>query len=384
MPVLRAGGYPTAYRTAAKLYEDWRSGAFKRTETPVRPSPGGWENPEQSNRGNPFTHRHDWQEEGEALERERLGRTPSSPNRGPRIPRVRAMRALRALGFWQDALNTVSTLQAYEKLGPIVSVFPSNWTRDIICAAQPVTCVSSHFNMPGCGNFVMDATGNNVDAPCLTITEWHYTHTTGTHMNSDGVNRWTNSGSGFAIPTVSIGVLPTPGGPAAAVPLPVVLAPYQPQTMTHVSGYGFAPPAPLPRAWEATPGGWEAIAGEKGHRAPGRLHKERKFKMPLAMAFLLRVALGLTEVKDMVDALYNALPKQYRKNGATLQEKSQAVWDHRHELDFGTALRNVVINTIVDELVGRAHGAASKELRRRGFKATRMPGGWQLTMPNWG
>lgn len=77
-------------------------------------------------------------------------------------------------------------------------------------------------------------------------------------------------------------------------------------------------------------------------------------------------ALGwLTEIGDLVDAVYGAIPKKlrlkYRKGQAlTLEEKLWHIWVHLDDIDTGQAMWNTLLNGIEDLLVGGVQGLGAQ------------------------
>lgn len=71
---------------------------------------------------------------------------------------------------------------------------------------------------------------------------------------------------------------------------------------------------------------------------------------------------GVTEISDLIDALYDALPnwvKPKRKNGQLIKlkmlDKLQLIWEHADLVDTASALDNIFRNGWQDDL-GAMHG----------------------------
>lgn len=85
---------------------------------------------------------------------------------------------------------------------------------------------------------------------------------------------------------------------------------------------------------------------------------------------------GYTEAVDAIDAVYDALPKQYRpkatfKDGkwysVTPTQKLEALVRNLDKVDGGEALLNLLKNHFTDEIIGRALGGAQTEATTRGI-----------------
>lgn len=84
--------------------------------------------------------------------------------------------------------------------------------------------------------------------------------------------------------------------------------------------------------------------------------KERKYKVFSSAAFEVaqEVFHALTEYEDLLDALYDALPKSIRaKYSKTILGKGEAVWNNFGAIDFTDALVNIIFNEAEDNVLGR-------------------------------
>lgn len=182
-------------------------------------------------------------------------------------------------------------------------------------------------------------------------------------------------------------VTPIPGNPPLNPPRPVD-PPLNP---------------PRPRPWNPARPGVRPVA--RGHprviarsrsvahrnQPPGRNVKERKAKARTLVARMARVAFSVTEGLDIVDALWDALPKEVRnkvpKTGITgptarhpgvkywsPQDKLQALYRHIDELDLEEAIKNLIKNHIEDEVYGRLSGGGQTGLKRAGATTQHMQG----------
>lgn len=90
--------------------------------------------------------------------------------------------------------------------------------------------------------------------------------------------------------------------------------------------------------------------------------KERKAKVPRALAIALNIGGKLTEAADVVDALYDALPRHvklkfrntnYLLQSATPQAKLAVLIEHYDKIDLEDALVGLAENQIEDYVLGR-------------------------------
>lgn len=70
-----------------------------------------------------------------------------------------------------------------------------------------------------------------------------------------------------------------------------------------------------------------------------------------------------TETEDVVDALYQALPKD-KQRYKTLHGKMYAVYLHYKDIDINSALYELARNQIEDAVIGRTIGKTKKSYRK--------------------
>jgi len=101
--------------------------------------------------------------------------------------------------------------------------------------------------------------------------------------------------------------------------------------------------------------------------------KERKMRAGPALARALRYLGVVTEAADAVDALYKALPREYRpkwkhtkheKRNVSYREKLQALYDHWDKVPLDDAVYNLAYETVMDRLYGEA-GKVGGDISRR-------------------
>lgn len=129
------------------------------------------------------------------------------------------------------------------------------------------------------------------------------------------------------------------------------------------------PPESVPDV-VAEPGGVYHQPPSHQYRPPGPREKERKARVRLPAGFL-RVVSEATEYLDYLDALYDALDRQYKvrfpsgriKKVPTPQEKARALYYAFDKVDgayLKRALKNLLTNEIEDRLIGAASQKASR------------------------
>ena len=176
-----------------------------------------------------------------------------------------------------------------------------------------------------------------------------------------------------AMPNPAVDPFLRPGiGVAAPEPLPRAVVPYRRNNpnMPEQSSHGYS----VPIGRTATPGNPTGIPGmgPVGHgqtvpvttplpQPPEPGVKEKKIKTGLVG--LARLAMNaVTETGDAIDALYKALPKWlrdelFRRNGyqpLSSNQRLRALYRHIEALDVAQAVKNLVLNEIEDQLIGRA------------------------------
>lgn len=124
----------------------------------------------------------------------------------------------------------------------------------------------------------------------------------------------------------------------------------------------------------AMPGARKATNPNRGFpKPPGRLTKETKMTGNLKWGRLVfQIFNQVTEVGDVVESFYDALPKPWKikrgtspfegKLGAT-KRKAWQVWKHFDQMDVTEAFKNLVINEIEDQIIGRMIGKNRRAMR---------------------
>lgn len=130
--------------------------------------------------------------------------------------------------------------------------------------------------------------------------------------------------------------------------------------------------------WVIQPGGAVAVppAAPVGPARPPEGSREAKVKTTAGRAALLASRLygGVTEVRDVVDALHSALPRRLQVGGG-LHEKALAVWRNWRSVDVGAAVEGLVLDALVDELIGRVSPRRARDWYGRSELGIEF-GGW--------
>lgn len=109
---------------------------------------------------------------------------------------------------------------------------------------------------------------------------------------------------------------------------------------------------------------------------PGAQPREKELKIKLSPAFVgfLKFASMSTESIDTINAIYLALPEQYRPKfrntdyelrSATIPQKMRALIEHADKIDLQQAIENLIFEQAEDYVygkIGKAGGAVSKQL----------------------
>lgn len=177
---------------------------------------------------------------------------------------------------------------------------------------------------------------------------------------------------------------PRPGVPPR--PLPYPLQPTQPVASHPAMGpsrtYDSYWPNPQPPAFDPGRGGGD---NENPHHPPGPRVKERKGKVAKWFGQLAAGAWEVTEAVDVVDNLFECLPKKIQKKapktGTTLPDawapgikyttaidRAKHVYNNVNELDLDCAMRKLTCNHIEDMIWGRFFGESDRNAQRMGLK----------------
>lgn len=100
-------------------------------------------------------------------------------------------------------------------------------------------------------------------------------------------------------------------------------------------------------------------------RPPPRGVRERKMRVPRALALAMKGAFAATEAIDGINAVFDALPKKYQratyqKYGTAPQDKIRGLVDYYQHIDISQAAVNLLFNHYSDKLIGGAHAGAGK------------------------
>lgn len=161
----------------------------------------------------------------------------------------------------------------------------------------------------------------------------------------------------------------------AAAPAPSKSPPYrpiQPDVAVDPPAYpnGLDPPIPYPLIPHVTPPGTERGNGPRRrsrpdkraryrHAPPGRKIKEKKGKG--IAGHLVRWIMQVTEGEDLIDALWDALPDEYKskhvKGRSRATEKFLDLYRHINDIDVERGIENIILNMVKDAIIGSLEGA---------------------------
>lgn len=117
-----------------------------------------------------------------------------------------------------------------------------------------------------------------------------------------------------------------------------------------------------------------------GRRPPGPKEKEPPKRIFAAgpKELLTRFLGGLTEMKDLVDAIYDAIPKRLKPKGYgkpfTPQEKLLYLYEHPEQVDIRRALYNWLLNEGQDAAIGKLGRLSAAANRARNASAGNQQG----------
>lgn len=108
------------------------------------------------------------------------------------------------------------------------------------------------------------------------------------------------------------------------------------------------------------------LTGNSGDPRPNPLpfkRKDVKISMPEYLRVALNTALQATELGDLIDSIYDALPYRYRY-GRSYKDKMERIIKHWDKIDWSKAITNIAYNHFEDKVVGTLMGKASRQLRK--------------------
>lgn len=88
-----------------------------------------------------------------------------------------------------------------------------------------------------------------------------------------------------------------------------------------------------------------------------------KFGMSEGMQRIAATAFAFTEFGDLIDSIYDALPRN-RRYGRSYLDKLSRISSYWNEIDWGKALTNIVSNHFEDKVIGSIMGKVGKKLRQ--------------------
>lgn len=109
-----------------------------------------------------------------------------------------------------------------------------------------------------------------------------------------------------------------------------------------------------PILFPRTPRGYDAPA------PPPKGVRERKVQGGPGLARALRAAMAATEWGDAIDAIFQALPRRYKRGVRGGAEKALAIWRHFGDVNLPKAVVNLISNQVEDWIIGHSIGAIPK------------------------
>lgn len=305
----------------------------------------------------------------------------------------RLARFLRIAGRALRAYDMVEGL-VYWTFSPLVNTYPQNWD---FTGWRAASCLSGEGNLPGIGNLYCGPATLGVDfewvtAPVLTAPgTWRVDmyrqiavdqYALGTsyklvvgvgegYGNLDNYHRPSKPNAWQKpdwLPSLVPELLPISQPVWEPLPIPFRLHKHLPSYRYGDKVRGDERPKPEPH--KPTP---------TKPRPPSKGTKERKFVLAVN-GTIATVYNAATETVDVVECLYNALPKQYklppfirRANGTwrkpSALEKAIRVWEMLDHMDWLSAFGNLVMNEIEDRAFGKLGQITAKANRRNGRSA---------------
>lgn len=268
--------------------------------------------------------------------------------------------------------------------------------RTVAAACGPGSSfMADNLGWPGCGTWTANPRQATVDRNAVNI--WHWgpwaatnpitkatQYAAGTKLTRlPGVNYapvgfmpvWPGFNPGTA-PAPS----PHPANPSPSVPVPRAAVP----DLQDGPGRQTGPRGPRQRSrhtyrvarrpWgEPDPG-----TDPEDPRPPRPNEREKKMRAPAALRAALSAAYAATETADVIEALFDALPKHIQKTVpktgrlgpgarlapgtpyASVSDKARHLYDNWEQLDVNEAAWNLLQNHVTDEIIGRLFGGADQ------------------------
>lgn len=89
---------------------------------------------------------------------------------------------------------------------------------------------------------------------------------------------------------------------------------------------------------------------------------DKKYGAPWWLQQAAAGAFAATEFGDLIDSIYDALPSN-RQYGRSYLDKLDRISRYWHEINWGKAIGNIILNQIEDRVVGKILGVAGDQLR---------------------
>lgn len=154
--------------------------------------------------------------------------------------------------------------------------------------------------------------------------------------------------------------------PRTWIPDPALIPPGVPSPEPAPPPHKAVPRRPLP---PNSSRGHDGARRSVFHRRtpPPRGTKERKLRSRAAAALALKGVHVLSEALDVLDAFWNALPKDIRRRygNATPQKKAQVIYDNYSQIDMSDLMFELLWNHYSDKYIGKLYGKLDQWGRNR-------------------
>lgn len=110
--------------------------------------------------------------------------------------------------------------------------------------------------------------------------------------------------------------------------------------------------------------------GETWPHRPPKGEKERKIKggYNRIRQFLGQLLSGISEVNDVIEALWDALPESAQTEGANLREKFNDLYQNVDDIDMAEAVQNLVENQVEDKYLAQGFQALNEAYENLGIE----------------
>lgn len=144
------------------------------------------------------------------------------------------------------------------------------------------------------------------------------------------------------------------GLPVDAYHPPYVIPGQMPEIFPDIWNYPYAPPVRRPRYDEEADPRTRPRRRPRPAQRPGRPPKDTKEKKTKAQSavrrFLGHLLSNYSELIDVLEALHDALPKEFQSDSKKPQDMFKALWEHIDKVDMGKAMENMLWDIKTDPI----------------------------------